>query len=327
MKTTLQMGLGLIGGIGLGAGVLYVFDPRRGDHRRAWMRCTVARVLKKVGGMASSGGCTLGHRARPQVADGMPHPMEMAERSRRDIVSGRRSRICSVFSKGKISLWVKIPYTLFLCVLVPIYVGQYGPANFLWFSDIALIVALPVLWRENELLASTQAVSVVLLESLWVVDFLLGVVGGKSPLGLAAYMFDPGLSLFVRALSLFHLVLPLLLLWLVYRLGYDPRAWGAQTTVAWVVLPLCYFLTDPAANINWVCGPGARPQTWLPAPLYFLAVMLVFPFGIYLPTHWLLRRWFGRRPALLEHDQCQRKQPSQPQSSDPVLPGSERQPC
>jgi hypothetical protein len=40
----------------------------------------------------------------------------------------------------QIPLWLKIAYTLFICVLAPVYVVQYGPGNFLWFSDIALFV-------------------------------------------------------------------------------------------------------------------------------------------------------------------------------------------
>jgi hypothetical protein len=177
---------------------------------------------------------------------------------------------------------------------VPVYAVHYGLANFLWFSDIALLGTLLALWLESPLLASMQAVSVALLEGIWIMDFLLGLRTGASPLGLAAYMFDSGLSRFLRALSLFHLVLSPLLLWLVSRLGYDPRAWAAQTITAWVILPLCYLLTDPAANINWVFGPGEEPQTWLPAPLYFLLVLLVFPFGVYLPTHCVFLRLFSR---------------------------------
>lgn len=37
-----------------------------------------------------------------------------------------------------IPIWLKLAYTLFVCALVPIYWRQYGPANFLWFSDVAL---------------------------------------------------------------------------------------------------------------------------------------------------------------------------------------------
>jgi hypothetical protein len=59
---------------------------------------------------------------------------------------------------------LKITYTVFVCALVPIYWRQYGPANFLWFSDIALLVLVPALWLENALLVSMMAVSVVFFE-------------------------------------------------------------------------------------------------------------------------------------------------------------------
>jgi len=42
-----------------------------------------------------------------------------------------------------IPLGLKIVYTLFVCALVPIYWRQYGAANFLWFSDIALLAFVP----------------------------------------------------------------------------------------------------------------------------------------------------------------------------------------
>src|SRR5881394_611002 len=77
-----------------------------------------------------------------------------------------------------ISLWLKIGYTLFVCVLVPIYWRRYGPANFLWFSDIALLAMVPALWLENALLASTMAVSVIFREGIWNIDFFVRLATG-----------------------------------------------------------------------------------------------------------------------------------------------------
>jgi hypothetical protein len=82
------------------------------------------------------------------------------------------------------------------------------------------------------------------------------------------------------------------LLYLVARLGYDERAWLAQTALAWIVLPVTYLVTDPAKNINWVFGPGNRPQHRIPRPAYLLLLMLAFPVAVYLPTHLLLRAAF-----------------------------------
>ena len=77
-------------------------------------------------------------------------------------------------------LWIKISYTLLVCILVPIYWRQYGPGNFLWFSDLALFITAAALWLESSLLASMMAVSVIVLESVWIIDFLIGLVAGGS---------------------------------------------------------------------------------------------------------------------------------------------------
>jgi hypothetical protein len=62
------------------------------------------------------------------------------------------------------------------------------------------------------------------------------------------------------------------------------------------VLPVTYWLVNPDVeeNVNWVFGPGARPQKRLPALLYLAMVMVGFPLVIYLPTHLLLRALFGQ---------------------------------
>jgi hypothetical protein len=197
-----------------------------------------------------------------------------------------------------VPLWLKLFHTAFLTVLVPIYwiTPEYGPANFLWFSDIALFVLLFALWLENPLLTSTQVLAVGLLEAAWVLDFLVALVVGQSPLGMSAYMFDPKRDLFVRGLSLFHLWLPPLLCWLVWRLGYDRRALLVQTVVCWVVLPVTYCVSTRDANINRVFGLGKEePPEWLAAPRFLFGLMLFLPFCVYLPTHFLLSKLLPRR--------------------------------
>jgi hypothetical protein len=175
---------------------------------------------------------------------------------------------------------------------VPVYWYHYGPANFLWFSDLSLFLGLAALWLECPLLAGMAAVSVLLPELVWLVDFLVRLLTGYQLIGLAAYMFDARLPRYLRALSLFHVPLPFFLLWLVGKLGYDRRAWLLQVALCWLVLLVSYFLTDPKENINWVFGPGTRPQNRLPSWLYLLAVMAFFPTCIYLPTHLVLQAIF-----------------------------------
>jgi hypothetical protein len=188
----------------------------------------------------------------------------------------------------EIPLSVCIPYAVFVAILVPVYWRYYGPANFLWFSDLALLITLAAVWLESPLLASMEAVSVGLLELVWIADFVARLVFGARLAGMTDYMFKTEVPLAVRGLSLFHVVLPLLLFWLVYRLGYDERAWLAQTLLAWAVLLACYGFTERSQNINWVFGPG-KPQQWLSPRLYLLVLMILLPGFVYLPTHFLLR--------------------------------------
>jgi hypothetical protein len=200
---------------------------------------------------------------------------------------------------NRIPLWLKVAYSAFMVVLVPYYWTAYGPANFLYFCDVAILVTLAALWLESRLLASVQAVAILLPQALWVIDFVLKGVLGHSMLGLADYMYNPGLPLFVRGLSSFHGWLPFLLLWMVWRLGYDRRALAVQTLCAWVLLLVCYFFTAPppapanspnaAVNVNYVFGVGATAQTWMAPGVWLALLMVALPLLIYLPTHLVLR--------------------------------------
>ena len=192
-----------------------------------------------------------------------------------------------------IPLWLPIAYTLFLLVLVPVYWKSYGPGNFLWFSDIALFSVAIVLWTENHLLLSMMAVGVLGLELVWNVDYFGHLLTGRQLLGLSDYMFHQEKSLFLRGLSLFHVFLPAIVIWLLVEWGYDTRAFWYQTALAWVVLPLTYFLTDPNENVNWVFGPGNEPQKTIPKGLYFMLTMLFFPLCIFIPSHFLLQWIFN----------------------------------
>ena len=186
-------------------------------------------------------------------------------------------------------------FTVLVAVVVPVYLVRYGPANFLWFSDIGLLGLCAALWLEHRLLGSMMALAVLLPETVWLVSFVTGAIAkGRGATTLAAYMFDARIPLFLRALSgAFHLALPPGALWVVYRYGYDERALIAQTLLAWLVLPVTLWLAPPEKNVNWVRGFGHPPRRRLPLPVHFGLVMLMYPILIYLPTHWLLRRYLG----------------------------------
>jgi hypothetical protein len=188
----------------------------------------------------------------------------------------------------QISLWLTLAYGLTVPIIAVVYWRAYGPTNFLWLSDIALAFTLASLLTGNRLFASMPAIGVLPLELAWTIDFL---AGGRL-IGLAGYMFDAKLPLYLRSLSLFHLALPPTLIFLLYRFGYDERALVYQTLLTWVVLVITYVATNPEQNINWVFGPGSKPQQLLPPLLYLGLEMVVLPLFVLLPMHLILKRLF-----------------------------------
>jgi hypothetical protein len=195
----------------------------------------------------------------------------------------------------RIPLWVKLAYTAWTAVWAAVYWSQNGWDNFLWLCDVANFLLLVAIWRESALLASAQAAGVLLVQIVWAVDFFGGLLFGVHPVGGTEYMFDPAKPLWLRLFSLFHLFVPPLLLWLVWRLGYDRRGWLLQTAITCLLLPATYLLVAPETNINWVWKPFGREQTLLPEWGYLAALMLLYPLVLYLPTHLVLRQWAGKR--------------------------------
>lgn len=195
-------------------------------------------------------------------------------------------------TENLVPLWLKIGYTVFVGILIPIYWKKWGPANFLWFSDIALFIMLAAVWLESSLLASMMGIAVLIPEISWNVSYFGRLLTGKKIFSLSDYMFDNSRPVYLRALSLFHVILPVLILWMIYKLGFQENALFYQVILGWSVLLFTYFFTDPAENINWVFGPGEKPQTKLTPELYLFLVMLGFPILFYLPTYFLLRLIF-----------------------------------
>ena len=190
---------------------------------------------------------------------------------------------------GLIPLWLKFAYIAFLCIFIPVYVRDWGWANFLWLSDICLFSTAVAVIFEQPALASMMAIGVLPLELAWAADFL---TGGKV-IGLATYMFDDSKSYFLRGLSLFHLALPPTILWMLYRFGYDPRALWRQVAFTWVILLVTYAVSTPGDNINWVYGPGSKPQQMIPPNIYFAIEMIALPLFVLWPMHWLMQRLFA----------------------------------
>lgn len=212
--------------------------------------------------------------------------------------------ISSQQAGNRLPLWLKVAYTGFMAVLVPVYWHFYGPTNFLYFCDLALIITLIGISIESPFLVSMCAVGTLASQAIWVADFLASLVG-LSLIGITGYMFNHENSVFLRGLSLYHGLLPFLLVYLVWALGYDRRALPAWTLLTWVVLPVCFLFMPPPnpdpgltpVNINYVWGlSDYAAQNWVSPAEWLIGLMIGLPLLLFVPTHFLLLRLAPKSP-------------------------------
>lgn len=186
-------------------------------------------------------------------------------------------------------------FTLFTALIAIVYWHEYGPQNYLWLSDIGLFLTVAALWLESSLLISIAAVGILPLEAVWTLDFCAHILTGTSPVGLTGYMFDLNLPLYLRAISLFHLVLPVMWLWLLEHCGYDGRGFKYATILCTAVFIATYALPDPFENINLIFTPQFRHLTWISPRGWFVGQIIVLPIFLFYPMHKILEYFFAKK--------------------------------
>lgn len=187
--------------------------------------------------------------------------------------------------------WLRWAALLWLVFWFIAYWRTWGAANFLHLCDIAVILTCIGFWTNNSLLLSSQAVSSLLIDIAWSLDAGCRYFFGRQLIGGTDYLFDARYPLWIRLLSLFHVILPILLLWALYWRGYDRRGLGVQSAIALIAFIAARF-TSPDKNINFAFREPFRHHAWNPAALHVALSVLFMCVVVYLPTHLLLQLLF-----------------------------------
>ena len=190
--------------------------------------------------------------------------------------------------------FLKYFLTIFVALLIPVYLQYYGWQNFLWLSDIGLFLTVLALWFHSSLLMSMAVVGVMFTELVWCVDYFGELLFGYNLIDLSDYMFDSNYPMALRAISLFHVFVPIIWIWYLAKYGYDRRAFWYMSFLYWLVLAATYLFTDAAANINWVFVPHARSGMALSQSMWVAFLFAAFPLFIFLPSHFLCTKLFKK---------------------------------
>ena len=179
-----------------------------------------------------------------------------------------------------------------VAVFVPAWYAAYGAWHFLFLCNLGVLVTAAGLWFDKPVLLSSQAVAAPGIAALWLLDVAWRLATGTHLHGGTAYLWDPAIPAVVRALSLYHVAWPLLLVACLHRVGYDRRGFPLQVAIAVVVFIVGLWLAPAAENLNYViAAPGRAPhaEPWRHA-LANLAILVV---AVYWPLHLALRQAFA----------------------------------
>src|SRR5579863_1897125 len=201
-------------------------------------------------------------------------------------------------AQTSIPRWLRWAALVSMLIWFPIYWHTWGASNFLQLCDVAVILSCIGIWTNSDLLISSQAVSALLVDMAWTLDAAWRLSTRHHLLGGTEYLFDASKPLCIRLLSLYHLVLPVLLLWLLHRRGYDRRGWALQSAIALPVFIASRF-TIPEKNMNFAFTEPFFRRQWGPGPFHVIVIWLFMVFVVYFPTHLFLMRMFAQ-PKLLD---------------------------
>jgi hypothetical protein len=193
-------------------------------------------------------------------------------------------------TQQQVPKWIKYTYTLFIAVMVPAYYRHFGPTNFLWFSDIALLIMFIEVWLCTGILTSMMAVGALLFELGWNGMFTYQIIVGNTNPNFICNILTPGFPILFRILPLFHIFLPIIIIYMLKKLGYDKRAIWYQSIFGILVLCIAHMATTKPQNIDWTYAFNNSPYTNLPQPWNFIIVILLFML-FYQFSHFLLSKY------------------------------------
>jgi hypothetical protein len=181
---------------------------------------------------------------------------------------------------------------LWLLVWLPVNLQAWGWQNMMHFCDVGAVIACLGIFMQLPLLFSSQAVGSLFVGVLWSLDIAWRLATGHHLVGGTEYMWNERYALWIRLLSTFHIGLPLVMLWAMRKMGYDPRALALQSAIAAVLLIFSRFLS-PALNMNYAFQDPLFHRAWGPAPVHLAVIFAGTVLLLYWPTHALLGKTFA----------------------------------
>jgi hypothetical protein len=184
--------------------------------------------------------------------------------------------------------WLILAWLAFYLV---VYLNAYGFWHFFQLCNVGVILACIGIFTKQKLLISSQALGMSCVALFWIADQIAWLWTGQPLHGGTAYMQQSSVPLIARVLSIYHVILPLFLLWIVFTKGYDRRAWLLQCAILALTGAIGAWIAPASENINylfyWPNEAASQTIIWPRVTI----MILITTCALYLPLHRLLMFW------------------------------------
>jgi hypothetical protein len=190
--------------------------------------------------------------------------------------------------KRRYNLILNLIIGIFSAVLIfaiILYISKGLTWNLLWICYPAItLITIGIFFKKSNLILS-QVVILFVPDSLWIFDFIIKLVTGKSPLGMTNYFFNNPFSL-SNILTLHHFfIVPLSILALfILKVKRNDKVFGLVLLELLFFFILSYLIPQNSGinclPISTICTSLKFPKT-IPYPLIWGAVEVIFTFLSY----------------------------------------------
>lgn len=147
------------------------------------------------------------------------------------------------------------------------------------------------------MLLSSQAVNIFVASCAWLFEVCWRLIAGHGLFGGTDYLWDGHYALWVRLLTFYHVLLPIVLIYAISKTGYDRRGLLLQSGIAAVLL-IVGRMMGPAENMNFAFADPVFHRALGPAPVHLVAILAGTIVLTYLPAHVLFARCFSRPTSI-----------------------------
>jgi hypothetical protein len=283
----------------------------KGERDRAGISCKANRAAKKLrlgmhAGTKKKAATANGHRARNPgrihahifacaAAGCMKNcaqiPFPTVAPNSGSMAARKRPRMA--IPEAKFPEWARWASLAWLVAWFSIYWHAWGLENFLHVCNLAVILTCMAIWGNNRLLVASQAVSSILSDLMWDLDVSWNFFRGHHLFGGTEYLWDAHYALWIRSISLYHFVWPVVAVLAVKQIGYDRKGLALQAGIAAVAV-IAGRLANPALNLNFAFTDPIFHRQIGPVWLHLTLVWLVMVVVLYVPAHLILKKLFVR---------------------------------